>query len=91
MCATRDECRFFSIRFNCKKECVKRKLDTRMDSQSYSAHMRDVLEFDTMSLNIDVIGNFDLHIFQLNIGFVIFVFFLRFKLSQQSRHHFAHQ
>ena len=47
--------------------------------------------FGTKSLKYVVIDNFDLHIFQFNIDFVIFGSFLRFKFSKQPLHCFAYQ
>ena len=42
-------------------------------------------------LNVVVIDNIDLHIFQFNIGFVIYGSILRFKLSKQPYHWFEYQ
>ena len=56
------------------------KSDGQTDLHSdYSVHLLVVQNFDTKSLNIVVIDNFD------------FRQFLRFEFSQQPLHHFAHQ
>ena len=53
------------------------KFDGQTDSLSdCSAHMWVVKNFD----NVDI-DNCDLHIFQFDIGFVIFCSFIRFKFS----------
>ena len=83
MCTTRGDCRLISIL--CQKEFVESELNGQTDSRSdYSVHLRVVQNFFTKSLNIVFIDNFELHIFQFNIDFVIFGSFLRVRFSQRA-------
>ena len=63
-CMNRGERRLISIW--CQKESVDSNLDGHMDSHSdYSIHLLVVQNFDTKSLNIDIIGNFNTIYFNL--------------------------
>ena len=91
MYTTRGERRLISIMW--QKECVQSKRGGQTNSRSIViVHTCRSCKISTPSpQHIVVIDNFDLHIFQSEIDFVIFDIFLRFKFSQHLRHRFVYQ